>query len=93
LVFNGLKDYRIKDPPPIVFGNDSFFTAAQVLTYFFLPIIFYAFPYRVVMEEIWRSRACVAGDNLIPILQCVISSIVAILNVKRLAREIGRRRS
>jgi hypothetical protein len=88
-----VRDYRIKDPPPIVFGNDSFFTAAQVLTYFFLPIIFYAFPYGVVMEEIWRSLACVVGDPLIPILQCVIRGIVAILNVKRLGREIGRGKS
>ena len=42
------------------------------------------------MEETWRSRACVVGDHLIPILQCVVSGIVVILNVKRLGREIGR---
>src|SRR4030042_1413015 len=44
----------------------------------------------MVMEGIWKSRACVVGGHLIPILQCVVSGIVVILNVKRLGREIGR---
>jgi len=53
-VFDGLKDHRNKNPPLIVFVNDSFITTQQLLVYFILPIIFYAFPYRAVLEEIWK---------------------------------------
>ena len=74
-------------------GRTLFINAQQSLAYFFLPIIFYAFPYRPVSEEIWRRHARGVRDDLSPILQCVISGIVVILNVKRLGREIGRGKS
>jgi hypothetical protein len=56
-------------------------------------MIFYAFPYPGVWEEIWRSGACAARNVFIAILRYASSGIAAILNVKRPARESGRRRS
>jgi hypothetical protein len=73
--------------------NDSLVITPQSLAYFIFLIIFYAFPYRPIMEEIWRRCACAARDDLFLILRCAISSIAAILNVKKHARELGRRRS
>jgi hypothetical protein len=46
-------------------------------------MIFYAFPYRPVGEEIWRRGARVAKNAFILMLQCVIGGIVAILNVEK----------
>jgi hypothetical protein len=56
-------------------------------------LIFYAFPYCPVLEEIWRRGVGAARNDLYLILLCVIRSIVAMLNVKRHARGNGRRRS
>jgi len=45
------------------------------------------------LEEIWRSRVFAARNALSLVLLCLTRSIVAILNVKRHARESGRKRS